>query len=148
MGGWLIVNVYWPPADSALETFSVPLGQAKNARFFERTGARGFRLELGAPRIGFVTPIEAEASCGPSRDTERWPWLPLEVSVDPGLGLGSAQSGGHTLSPGERREIGFADGTLATLYLGRSRRFLSTCSWDLESSPVETWVEVVESWSP
>lgn len=49
VGGWLIVNVYWPPADSALETFSVPLGGAKNARFKFAHGAGQIEIKGGAP---------------------------------------------------------------------------------------------------
>ena len=32
VGGWMILSVYWRPAQSTEETFSVPLGVAKSAK--------------------------------------------------------------------------------------------------------------------
>jgi hypothetical protein len=49
VGGWLILNVYWPPPDSAFETFSVPLNGAKNARFKFAHGAGRIEISGGAP---------------------------------------------------------------------------------------------------
>src|SRR6185503_17770893 len=39
VGSWIILNVYWPPARSDEETFIVPLGAAKSARFKFSHGA-------------------------------------------------------------------------------------------------------------
>jgi hypothetical protein len=49
VGGWLILNVYWPSDDAAGETFSVPLGTAKNARFRFAHGAGQIEIRGGAP---------------------------------------------------------------------------------------------------
>ena len=49
VGGWLILNVYWPPADSAIETFSVPLGSARSARVRFAHGAGQIEIRGGAP---------------------------------------------------------------------------------------------------
>ncbi|RPJ18970.1 MAG: hypothetical protein EHM33_31065, partial [Chloroflexi bacterium] len=49
VGGWIILNVYWRPASSELETFSFPLGAAKSARFKFSHGAGQIEIRGGAP---------------------------------------------------------------------------------------------------
>jgi hypothetical protein len=49
VGSWVILNVYWPPARSDEETFIVPLGAAKNARFKFSHGAGQIHITGGAP---------------------------------------------------------------------------------------------------
>lgn len=49
VGGWLILNVYWRPAPSAEETFTIPLGTAKSARFKFAHGASQIEISGGAP---------------------------------------------------------------------------------------------------
>ena len=39
VGIWMILNVYWRPARSAEDTFSIPLNAAKNAKFKFSHGA-------------------------------------------------------------------------------------------------------------
>ena len=80
VGGWLIVNVYWPPADSALETFSVPLGEAKNARFKFAHGAGQIEIRGGAPAgQALVGPSAAGMNQKNRMEGER-----LEVQVEAG----------------------------------------------------------------
>lgn len=49
VGGWIILNVYWPAGPSAAETFSVPLGGARSARFHFAHGAGQIEIRGGAP---------------------------------------------------------------------------------------------------
>jgi hypothetical protein len=49
LGGWIILGVYWPQARSEEETFSVPLGAAKSARFKFSHGAGQIEITGGAP---------------------------------------------------------------------------------------------------
>ena len=49
VGIWLILSVYWRPAPSAKETFTVPLGSAKSARFRFSHGASQIEIGGGAP---------------------------------------------------------------------------------------------------
>ncbi len=49
LGGWIILNVYWRPAPSQIETFSVPLGAAKSARVKFAHGAGQIEIGGGAP---------------------------------------------------------------------------------------------------
>lgn len=49
VGGWMILSVYWRPAQSAEETFSVPLSTAKNAKFTFSHGAGQIEIRGGAP---------------------------------------------------------------------------------------------------
>ena len=49
VGGWIILNVYWPPSPSTVETFSVPLGAAKTAKFRFSHGAGQIEISGGAP---------------------------------------------------------------------------------------------------
>jgi hypothetical protein len=48
-GGWIILNVYWRPARSEEETFLIPLGAAKSARFRFSHGAGQIEISGGAP---------------------------------------------------------------------------------------------------
>src|SRR5215211_4857379 len=49
VGVWLLLNVYWRPARSAEETFSIPLNTAKNAKFKFSHGAGQIDISGGAP---------------------------------------------------------------------------------------------------
>src|SRR5215211_5229034 len=49
VGGWIILNVYWRPARSEEETFLIPLGAAKSARFRFSHGAGQIEISGGAP---------------------------------------------------------------------------------------------------
>ena len=49
VGAWMILNVYWRPAQSAEETFSIPLNNAKNAKFKFSHGAGQIEISGGAP---------------------------------------------------------------------------------------------------
>jgi hypothetical protein len=45
LGSWIILGVYWKPADSAEESFSVPLGAAQRVNY---------RFAHGAARVAAV----------------------------------------------------------------------------------------------
>jgi hypothetical protein len=49
VGGWIILSVYWRPAASEEETFSVPLNAARAARFKFSHGAGQIEITGGAP---------------------------------------------------------------------------------------------------
>ena len=49
VGGWIILGVYWRPALSEEETFVVPVGMAKSARFRFSHGAGQIEITGGAP---------------------------------------------------------------------------------------------------
>lgn len=49
VGGWIVLNVYWRPAPTESERFSVPLGGAKSARFKFSHGAGQIEISGGAP---------------------------------------------------------------------------------------------------
>jgi hypothetical protein len=49
VGGWIILGVYWRPALSEEETFVVPVGVAKSARFRFSHGAGQIEISGGAP---------------------------------------------------------------------------------------------------
>jgi len=49
VGSWIILNVYWPPAHSAEETFMIPLGAGKSAKFRFSHGAGQIDISGGAP---------------------------------------------------------------------------------------------------
>lgn len=48
VGGWIILGVYWKPAPSAEDNFSVPLGAAKNIRYHFAHGAGQLNISGGA----------------------------------------------------------------------------------------------------
>ena len=48
-GGWMILNVYWRPTPSDMETFTIPLAAARNARFKFAHGAGQIEIRGGAP---------------------------------------------------------------------------------------------------
>jgi hypothetical protein len=50
VGGWIILGVYWRPALSDEETFAVPVGTAKSARFKFSHGAGQIEISGGAPQ--------------------------------------------------------------------------------------------------
>jgi hypothetical protein len=49
VGGWIILSVYWRPAASDEETFSIPLSAARTARFRFSHGAGQIEITGGAP---------------------------------------------------------------------------------------------------
>jgi len=49
VGVWMILNVYWRPAQFAEETFSIPLNAARNAKFKFSHGAGQIEISGGAP---------------------------------------------------------------------------------------------------
>src|SRR5688500_14476952 len=49
LGGWIILGVYWPRARTEEETFIIPLGAAKSARFKFSHGAGQIEITGGAP---------------------------------------------------------------------------------------------------
>ena len=49
VGGWIILNVYWPAGASAMETFSLPLAGARSARVHFAHGAGQIEISGGAP---------------------------------------------------------------------------------------------------
>jgi hypothetical protein len=49
VGGWIILGVYWRPAQSEDETFLIPLEGAKSARFKFSHGAGQIEIRGGAP---------------------------------------------------------------------------------------------------
>ncbi len=80
VGGWIILNVYWRPDPSTVETFSIPLSGAKSARFKFSHGAGQIEISGGAP-IGQA--LVGSAATGMNKeshlDGDR-----LEVKVDAG----------------------------------------------------------------
>jgi len=49
IGGWMIVNVFWKPAPSASDTFSIPLREAKSVKYKFAHGAAQIEIAGGAP---------------------------------------------------------------------------------------------------
>jgi len=49
IGGWMILNVYWRPAQSEQETFSIPLNEAKSIKYKFSHGAGQIEIKDGAP---------------------------------------------------------------------------------------------------
>jgi hypothetical protein len=49
VGGWIILGVYWKPAPSAEDTFSIPLGAAKSVRYNFSHGVGQLEISGGAP---------------------------------------------------------------------------------------------------
>lgn len=80
VGGWIILNVYWRPAPSEAETFSVPLGAAKNARFKFAHGAGQIEITGGAP---LSQALVGSAATGMNRES-RLEGDRLEVKVEAG----------------------------------------------------------------
>jgi hypothetical protein len=83
VGGWLILNVYWQPVSSAEETFTVPLGGAKNATFRFSHGAGQIEIRGGTPVGQALVGTSAVGMNQRSRlDGDR-----LEVDVEAGPSL-------------------------------------------------------------
>jgi len=80
VGGWIILGVYWKPTGSADETFSVPLGGAKNARFRFSHGAGQIMIGGGAP-MGMA--LVGSSAVGMNRQS-RLDGDRLEVKVEAG----------------------------------------------------------------
>jgi hypothetical protein len=49
VGSWILLSVYWRPALSAEETFTIPLGTARSVRFRFSHGASQIEISGGAP---------------------------------------------------------------------------------------------------
>jgi hypothetical protein len=49
VGGWIILGVYWKPASSADDTFSIPLGAAQSVKYHFSHGAGQLEIRGGAP---------------------------------------------------------------------------------------------------
>ena len=49
LGGWIILGVYWKPADSAEESFSIPIGAAQSVEYRFSHGAGQLDISGGAP---------------------------------------------------------------------------------------------------
>lgn len=49
VGAWIILSVYWKPALSDMDTFSVPLGGASSVKFHFAHGAGQLHISGGAP---------------------------------------------------------------------------------------------------
>ena len=80
VGGWIILNVYWRPAHSEEETFLVPLGAAKSARFRFSHGAGQLAITGGAP-IGQA--LVGSSAVGMNRE-DRLDGDRLDVKVEAG----------------------------------------------------------------
>ena len=80
LGGWIILSVYWRPALTEQETFVVPLGAAKHARFKFSHGAGQLEISGGAPMGQALVGSSAVGMNKESRlDGER-----LDVKVEAG----------------------------------------------------------------
>ena len=80
VGGWIILGVYWPQARSKEETFAVPLGAAKSARFKFSHGAGQIEITGGAPT---GQALVGSSAVGMNKES----WLDgdrLEVKVEAG----------------------------------------------------------------
>jgi hypothetical protein len=49
VGGWIILGVYWKPATSPEESFSIPLGSAQSVKYHFSHGAGQLEISGGAP---------------------------------------------------------------------------------------------------
>lgn len=49
VGGWIILGVYWKPAASPEESFSIPLGAAQSVKYHFSHGAGQLEISGGAP---------------------------------------------------------------------------------------------------
>jgi hypothetical protein len=49
VGGWIILGVYWKPANSPEESFSIPLGAAQSVKYHFAHGAGQLEIRGGAP---------------------------------------------------------------------------------------------------
>lgn len=49
VGGWIILGVYWKPANSPEESFSIPLGAAQSVEYHFSHGAGQLEISGGAP---------------------------------------------------------------------------------------------------
>jgi hypothetical protein len=49
LGGWIILGVYWKPANGSEESFSVPLGAAQSVNYHFAHGAGQLEISGGAP---------------------------------------------------------------------------------------------------
>jgi hypothetical protein len=80
VGGWIILNVYWPQTGAAGETFSVPLAEARSARLQFAYGMGQLEISGGAPAGQALVGSSAVGMSHKSRmDGDR-----LEVRVEAG----------------------------------------------------------------
>lgn len=80
VGGWIILNVFWRPDSSAVETFSFPLGGAQSVRYKFSHGAGQIEISGGAPAGQALVGSAATGMNKESRlDGDR-----LEVKVEAG----------------------------------------------------------------
>lgn len=80
VGSWIILTVYWRPAHSEEETFLIPVGAAKSARFKFSHGAGQIEIAGGAPTGQALVGSSAVGMNKQSRlDGDR-----LEVQVEAG----------------------------------------------------------------
>jgi len=49
VGGWMVLNVYWKPAQTEQDTFSISLGEAKSIKYKFSHGAGQIEIKGGAP---------------------------------------------------------------------------------------------------
>ena len=80
LGAWIILGVYWRPAPSAEDLFSIPLGGAKSARFKFSHGAGQLVISGGAP-IGQA--LAGSSAAGMNKES-RLDGDRLEVKVEAG----------------------------------------------------------------
>lgn len=80
LGTWIILGVYWRPAASEIETFSIPLGGAKSARVKFSHGAGQIEISGGAP-LGQA--LAGSAAAGMNKES-RLEGDRLEVNVEAG----------------------------------------------------------------
>jgi hypothetical protein len=80
LGGWIILGVYWRPAPSAEDTFSIPLSGAKSARFKFSHGAGQIVISGGAP-VGQA--LAGSAATGMNKES-RLDGDRLDVKVEAG----------------------------------------------------------------
>jgi hypothetical protein len=80
LGGWIILNVYWRPSPSDVESFSIPLSGAKSARIKFAHGAGQIEISGGAP-LGQA--LVGSAASGMNRES-RLDGDRLEVKVEAG----------------------------------------------------------------
>ena len=79
-GVWIVSGVFWKPAPGSVETFSIPLGEAKSVRYRFSHGAAQIHISGGAPTGQAIVGSTAVGTNHHSRlEGDR-----LEVKVDTG----------------------------------------------------------------
>lgn len=81
LGAWIILGVYWKPASSAGETFSIPLGSAQRVNYHFSHGAGQLEIGSGAPG---GTAISGTYAAGMNRSSHlRGDQLDVRVEAGP-----------------------------------------------------------------